>query len=136
MNYVAMEDAVYVNYDERICIDIDMLIIAACNIMGETKISRNNREFFERKFMSSYDAAWAVSLGDWRWTDNFVCFDAEGFPVSFSHWDDENSPIDINKIDVHNLIRGLQDLQNLQNKNLENENNGISRAIHNALQEI
>lgn len=132
-----METVLYVDYNDRVQIDLDAFMVTLWNKYieykgrGENKIFLNDKGFFEGVFKNSYDAACAVAIGDWRYTDEYVFFNSDGYITSFCHWDDDNSPIDINKIDVHNLFRGLQDLQNLQNKN-----SVISRAIHDALQEI
>ena len=129
-----MESA-YVNYDGRVEVNFDALIAALWNKYieykgGYNKIFLNNREFFKNSFENKYDAAWAVSSGDWRGTDSFVFFDSKGNLTSFSHWNDENSPIDINRIDISSLIYELQDVQK-DKKGQEN----ISRAIHDALKE-
>ena len=131
-----IEEIAYVSYDERVQINFDTLIAALWNKYidykgGYNKIFLNNREFFENSFENAYDAAWAVSSGDWRWTDSFVFFNREGYISSFSQWDDENSPIDMDRIDISHLINGLQDLQT----NKKMYVNNIPRAIHDALQE-
>ena len=103
----------------------------------DKKISLNNKEFFENSFDDAYDAAMAISWsGRWRWTDSFVYFDEEGYLTSFSRLDDENSPIDMDKIDIDYLIRALQDLQRSPKKwHKKGCVNNIPRAIHDALQE-
>ena len=131
----------YLAYDGRVKIGLYALIAYAWNKFIEekgdgNKIFLNNKEFFENSFENPYDAAWAVSLsGKWSWKDDFVCFDKQGYLTSFSRWDDDNSPIDIDKIDVDNLIRSLQDLQEEKSphKNRYVVDN-IPRAIHDALQ--
>ena len=133
MENVVMENATYIDYNGRVHIDLDTLIVAAWNCAGENKIFHNNREFFEN------DVAWAATLSRrWWWTDDFVYIDEEGFPVSFSHWDDRKSPINPDKIDITGLINGLkktkQDLQT-NDKNKKRYVNNIPRAIHDALQE-
>lgn len=105
----------YVNYDRRVQVDMDMLVISLWNkyieYKGGDKIYINNNDFFEKSFKNPYDAAWAVSAGNWKWADDYVCFDKEGHLTSFCHWNDENSPIDIDKIDISSLINGLKRLQ-------------------------
>lgn len=131
-----MENIAYVNYDRRVQIDKDMLIISLWNkyaeYEGRERIYLNNVGFFKKSFKNPYDAAWAVSTGDWRWTDDFVCFNRDGHLSSFNHWDDENSPIDIDRIDVSHLIDGLE---RCQTKNKKGYVNDIPRAIHEALKE-
>ena len=130
----------YVDYNERVQVSFDALIVSLWNSYIEAegkgrsnKISLNNKEFFENSFDNAYDAAFAESLsGKWTWSDDFVCFDEDGYLTSFSHWDDENSPIDIDKIDIGHLIDGLKNFRNKQDKQGHVDNN-ISRAIHDAL---
>ena len=105
----------FLDYDGSVQIDVDRLIISLWDEYleyegrGENKIFVNNKEFFEKNFENSYDTAWAVSLSKtWRHTDDFVFFDDEGYISSFSHWNDENSPINIDKIDISPLIDGLK----------------------------
>ena len=134
-----MENAViaYVDYYEHVQVNFDALIIILWNKYieyagGENKIFLNNKEFFENSFDNSYDTAQAVSLsGKWSWSDDFVYFDGEGYLTSFSHWDDERSPIDIDKIDVGHLIDGLKNFHNDTCKG--GQENNIPRAIHDAL---
>ena len=132
-----MENMFYTDYNERVAISFDALIVAmwdeySDNKGGENKIFLNNKEFFENSFDNSYDTAQAVSLsGKWSWSDDFVYFDGEGYLTSFSHWDDERSPIDIDKIDVGHLIDGLKNFHNDTCKG--GQENNISRAIHDAL---
>ena len=93
----------------EIDMNMDMVLISIYNAQAENKISFNDKGFFENNFDNPYDAAWAVSLsGGWNWTDDFVCFDEDGYLTSFSHWDDANSPIDLDKIDVGLLIQSLK----------------------------
>ena len=133
---VTADEAFFVGYDQSVNIDVDSLIVSLWNKYveykgGDNKISLNNKEFFETSFNNAYDAAWAATLSDrWDWKDDFVCFNGEGYLTSFSHWDDEHSPIDIEKIDIAGLVRALQDLQNEKRYV-----NNISKAIHEALQE-
>ena len=133
MENVILENA-YVNYDGRVQIDYRIIIISLWNKLieeegrEENKVYPNNEEFFENSFENAYDAAFAVSSGKWRWTDDYVYLNSEGYLFSFSHLDDENSPIDMDRIDISHLINGLQDLQT-------NNVNNIPRAIHDALQE-
>lgn len=126
----------YVNYDRRVQVDMDMLIISLWNKYAsyegrDNRIYLNNMEFFKKSFKNSYDAAWAVSSGNWRWTDDFVTFNDGGHLSSFCHWNDKNSPIDIDKIDIKQLINKLQDMQT----NKKGYVNNIPRAIHDALKE-
>ena len=125
-----MDTAVYVDYKNRVKIDEDIILVAAWNKYiaekgGDNKICFNNKEFFDNAFKNAYDAAWAVAISQWRWADRFVCFDADGCLITFTHWDDENSPIVLNKIDVSSLI----------NLNKKRYVNNIPKAIHDALQE-
>ena len=135
MENTVIENIIYVDYDERVQVSFDALIIYSWNKYveyagGDNKIFLNNREFFENSFNNSYDAAWAVtSSGKWSWTDDYVYFNGEGYITSFSHWDDDNSPIDIDKIDVGHLIDGLKNFHTCK----QGQDNNISRAIHNAL---
>lgn len=108
-----MNDLFYINYNDQIELDGDMILIAAWNeyTAGDkgSEIFMNDKEFFENSFKNPYDAALAVSLSDkWQWEDRFVYFSHEGQLTSFSHWDDANSPIDIDKIDISNLINDLK----------------------------
>ena len=133
------EEIAYVNYKECVEVNFDALIAAVWNKYieykgGYNKIFLNNKEFFKTSFEDKYDAAWAVSSGDWRWSDSFVFFDSKGNLTSFSHWDDENSPIDMNKIDISHIIDGLNSLR--QTKDKKGYVNNISPAIHEALQEV
>ena len=127
------------NCKGEIELDMDTVLITLwnCHIENEgrydSKIFFNNREFFKNSFENSYDAAWAVSLsGKWKWTDDYVYFNGEGYITSFSHWDDENSPIDIDKIDITHLINSLK---KFHKKNKKGYVNNIPRAIHDALQQ-
>ena len=126
-----MENIFYVNYNQHVEISFDALIVAMWNeysdhIGGDKKISLNNKEFFNNSFDNQYDAAWAVSLsGQWSWTDDYVCFDDDGYLASFSHWNDANSPIDIDKLDLSHLIDGLDRWDKKQQKG--------SISIHDAL---
>ena len=109
--------------------EMDMVLISIYNAQAENKIRFNNEDFFNSIFVCPYDAAWAVSLsGKWRRSDDYVYFDAEGCITSFSHWDDENSPIDLDKLDICQLIRNLKKWH----KNRDVVNN-IPKAIHDAL---
>ena len=103
------ENMFYENYNQRVEVSFDALIIAMWNKYSKNKISLNNKEFFENTFDNSYDAAWAVSLsGKWQWADDYVCFDEEGYLSSFTHWDDEGSPIDLDKLDICQLVNSLK----------------------------
>ena len=115
-------------------VDVDMVLISIYNSCEENegnKIAYNDENFFDSTFDSPFDAAWSVSLsGKWCWSDDFVYFDSEGHLTSFSHWDDENSPIDLDKLDINQLISSLKKMS--QKRYVVND---ISRAIHEALQE-
>lgn len=120
-------------------LDMETVLVSLWNAYIENagyyynKIFCNNKEFFEKSFNNSFDAAWAVSLsGKWRWSDDYVYFDNDGYITSFSHWDDETSPIDLDKIDVSPLIDGLK---KFHKKNKKGYVNNIPKAIHEALQE-
>ena len=138
MDENVVEEIAFVNQDECVKADLDALIIAMWNkykeYKGGYKIFLNNKEFFKNTFNNAYDAAWAVSSGDWRWSDRFIYFDSEGDLSSFCHWDDDNSPIDIDKIDVSHLINGLKRCGKENDKRYVVNN--IPRAIHDALQEV
>ena len=108
-NDYIVKPIIYVVYNGHINIDADTLIVSAWNEYSDKKIFFNDKDFFAENFENSYDAAYAVSLsGAWRWSDHFVYFDEEGYLTSFSHWDDKNSPIEIDKIDISNLINNLK----------------------------
>ena len=139
---IKMNMDTYITYDGKVRVDVPLLVVYLWNKYTEDenpgkKIFTNNKEFFEDAFDNSYDADMAVSLsGRWRWTDSFVYFDEEGYLTSFSRLDDENSPIDMDKIDIDYLIRALQDLQRSPKKwHKKGCVNNIPRAIHDALQE-
>ena len=114
------------NYVE---LNMDTILVSLYNSGEENnKIYVNDKDFFANTFESEYDAAWAVSLsGKWAWSDDYVYFDNDGYITSFSHWDDETSPID--KIDINDLIQNIKK----QHKNGYVVNN-VPRAIHDALQ--
>ena len=134
-----MKLKVYKNYMDEYVLDTDTVLVSVWNAYIEevgsgNKIHFNDVEFFKRSFKNSYDAVLAVSLSNkWRWTDTFVVFDEEGHLSSFNHWDDENSPIDRDKIDVSHLIDALK---NFNKQDKQGQENDISRAIHNALKEV
>ena len=110
--------------------NMDMVLISIYNAQADEKIYVNDKDFFINTFDNSYDAAWAVSLsGKWSWSDDFVYFDEEGYLTSFNHWDDKNSPINIDKLDICQLINSLKNFRNKQGCVVNN----ISRAIHDAL---
>ena len=94
--------------------NIDKVLITLWNSYIENegrydKIFFNNAEFFSNSFQNSYDAAWAVSLsGKWKWSDNYTYFDEEGYISSFNHWDDENSPINLDKLDICQIVSSLK----------------------------
>ena len=129
----------YTDYNGSIKIDCDALIVALWNYKSseDNKIYVNDAEFINSTFKSSYEAAYAVSLGKkWAWIDTYAYFDNEGFLVSFSHWDDETCPIDLDKLDVCQLIRGLKDINRQQQEHrMTTPAENISRAIHDALKE-
>ena len=110
-------------------IDMDTIVVSLWNYAAEedNRIYFNDPGFFENFFENAYDAAWAVSIGNWCRTDSFVCFDGEGCLVSFTHWDDDKSPIDIDKLDISQLINRLR-------KRNRYTVNSIPEAIHNALE--
>ena len=132
-----MENVFYIDYNGRIQISFDALIMGMWNVYveyegGDNKIFLNNKEFFENSFDNAYDAAWAATIsGRWDWKDAFVCFGDDGYLTSFSHWDDKNSPINLDKIDLSSFIYELQDMQT----NKKGYVNSIPRAIHDALKE-
>ena len=109
-----MEIRTYKNYSNEIEVDVDTVLVSLWNayLEGEgddNRISFNDKGFFEKTFESPYDAAWAVSLsGRWTRSDDYVYFDGDGYLTSFSHWNDETSPIDIDKIDIGRLINSLK----------------------------
>ena len=133
-----MENVFYIDYNGRIQISFDALIMGMWNVYveyegGDNKIFLNNKEFFENSFDNAYDAAWAATLsGRWDWKDAFVYFSGEGYITSFSHWDDKNSPINLDKIDISHIIQALQDMQTNDKRYVVNS---IPRAIHDALKE-
>ena len=110
-------------------VDMDMILVSLYNSCNKyNKIAYNDENFFEL-FDSPFDAAWAVSIsGKWAWNDDFVCFDEEGHLTSFTHWDDENSPITADKLDISQLINSLK-----RCKKDRHVVNNIPRAIHDAL---
>ena len=141
MEKVIMENA-YMTYDGQIRLDSHILIVSLWNKYIEdtkgygSKVFPNDKNFFEENFENKYDAAMAVSLsGNWKWTDSFAYFDNDGYITSFSRLDDENCPIDIDKIDIDYLIRALQDLQKNLEKNKKKRYvvDNIPKAIHDAL---
>ena len=117
----------------EIDVNIDMVLISIynANAQDSEKIYVNDADFFANTFDSSYNAAWSVSLsGKWNWADDYVYFGEDGYLTSFSHWDDENSPIDLDKLDINQLISSLK---KMSQKRYVVDN--IPRAIHDALQE-
>ena len=128
----------YKNYNGEVEVDTDTVLVSMWNAYLEAegednKISLNNKEFFENSFENSFDAAWAVSLSNkWDWRDEYVYFNGEGYLTSFSHWDDERSPIDLDKLDISQLIDDLKKWHKTDNSICNN----IPRAIHDALKEI
>ena len=127
----------YETYKNRIEVDTDTVIVSLWNAYIEAegrdnKIYVNDVDFFDSTFDNKYDAAWAVSVsGKWHWSDDFVYFGEDGYLTSFNHWDDKNSPIDIDKIDVTDLVKSLEN----KNKKDRYVVNDIPRAIHDALKE-
>ena len=115
-------------------VDMDMVLISiynSCEENEDNKIAYNDEKFFDDEFDNSYDAAWAVTLSKrWKWTDDFVYFDKDGYITSFNHWDDVNSPINLDKLDICQLISSLK---KMSQKRYVVDN--IPRAIHDALQE-
>ena len=133
-----MESLVYMTYDGKVQVDLDLLFVVAWNKLMEeegygNKIFLNNKEFFKNSFNNPYDVAWAVSYGNYRWADDYAYFNREGHLMSFSRLDDKNSPIDLEKIDIAHLIDGLKRWQ--KNDKKRYVVNNIPRAIHDALQE-
>ena len=109
----------YKNYNDETVLDMDTVIVSMWNAYVEergygNKIFFNNKEFFENSFNNSFDAAYAVSLsGKWHWADEYVCFGEDGYLTSFSHWNDGNSPIDLDKLDICQLINNLKRLKDI-----------------------
>ena len=108
-----MKIKAYKNYNDQVEIDIDTVYVSLWNAYIEAegegeednKIYLNDADFFNNTFESPYDAAWAVSLsGKWAWSDDYVYFNKDGRLTSFSHWNDETSPIDLDRLDIANLI--------------------------------
>ena len=133
-----MEISAYKNYGGQVEVDTDTVLVSMWNAYLEAegednKISLNNKEFFKNSFENAYDAAHAVAIGNWRWTDTFIFFDEDGYLVSFTHWDDETSPIDLDKINIDSLI---QNIKNSKKNKKRYVVNNIPRAIHDALQEV
>ena len=93
----------------EIDMNMDMVLISIYNAQAENKIYVNDADFINNSFENAYDAAWAVSLsGKWTWSDDYAYFDGEGLLTSFSHWDDETSPIDLDKLDICQLVNKLK----------------------------
>ena len=120
----------------EIDMNIDMVLISLWNALEDedrgNKIYVNDADFFNNTFENPYDAAWAVSLsGQWNWTDDYVYFDEDGYLTSFNHWDDVNSPINLDKLDISHLIQNLK----RWSKNKKYVVNNIPSAIHDALKE-
>ena len=110
-----MKIRAYKNYTDEVEIDTDTVIMSLWNAYidaggeGSDKIFLNNQDFLNNTFENAYDAAMAVSLsGHWSWSDNYVYFNGEGYLISFSHWDDENSPINLDKLNICPLINNLK----------------------------
>ena len=130
-------DYSYMDYNGRIQVSFDAFMASLWNAYVEeegqgSKIFPNNKEFFENSFENNYDTACAVSLSDkWKWSDDFVFFNEDRYLVSFSHWDDENSPISLDKVDLRHLIDGIK---SIDRREQQEEDNNISRVIHEALE--
>ena len=136
-----MEIKAYKNDNDEVELDMDTVFVSMWNayleaLLKDNKIHFNNKEFFENAFKNAYDAVWAVSLsGRWRHDDEFVSFDEDGYLVSFTHWNDENSPINLNKIDI-DIDNFIQSIKKQQKNKKRYDNNNISREISDALKEI
>ena len=127
---IIMKIKAYKNYNDEVEFDVDTVLVSLWNAYieaeGRDKIYLNNKDFFNRTFESPYDAAWAVSLsGKWARSDDYVYFNKEGYLTSFSHWDDDSSPINLDKLDISQLINSLKNRYVVSN---------VSRAIHDALE--
>lgn len=124
------------NYKGEIDLDLDTVLITLWNAYIENegyynKIFFNDKGFFENSFQNSYDAAWAVTLsGKWKHSDDYAYINDEGYITSFCHWNDENSPINLDKLDICQLVSSLKKMA--QKRCVNN----IPRAIHDALQEV
>ena len=119
---------------ENIELDLDTVLVSLWNAYLEegygNKICVNDADFMNNKFETPYDAAWAVSLSNrWKKEDDFVYFDEEGYITSFNHWDDERSPINLDKLTYDSFINSLK------HKKKDVVNN-IHRAIHDALENV
>lgn len=66
----------------------------------EDEINYNDDEFFEIYFSKAIDAVRAVSYGDYRYTDEYVKFNAYGNLESFDYLDNE---IDYDELAEHIL---------------------------------
>ena len=134
-----MEKVAYVDYNESVRIDYDALMVTLWNTFveyrgGYGKISLNNKDFFADAFDTAFAAVHAVSLsGNYTWSDDYVYFDDEGYLASFCHWDDANSPIDINKIDINDLARLARLVRDIKKQKNGYVVDNIPRAIHDAL---
>lgn len=108
---------ILVRDNRKVIFDMDMLIVSIWNkyVDIDEKIYINDKEFFDNNFKNPYDAVWAVEMGNWKgnwkYSDTFVIFDDDGYITSFRHWDDENSPIKIDRVDVGHLIKQLQEVK-------------------------
>ena len=140
MDMAIAEKITFPGYDDRIHIDVDALVVAIWNEYadeGGDKIYLNDEQFFTQHFKTGFEAAWAVSTGNYRWTDDFV-FISRGQLISFSHLTDETCPIQLDKIDLNRLQQQLQELVNLVKQEQGDKKgyvNNISPVIHEALQE-
>lgn len=61
----------------------------------EGEIRLNLRRAINECFSTPYDVAMTIGYGDWNPTDMYFFFNQFGALISFNHWDDEQSPIDI-----------------------------------------
>ena len=136
-------DIAYVNYKDKVEISFDGLIVILWNKYiedeeNENKIFVNDKDFFSNTFENAYDAACAVSLsGKYTWSDDYVYFDDGGNLTSFSHWDDERSPIDPDRIDISHLIDGLKKWKkDMSQDDMSYQEGSIATAIQDALKEV
>lgn len=64
----------------------------------DERVYLNLPDEINKAFSTPYDVALAMSHGDWYPTDRHFFFNRFGNLISFNHWDDEQSPIDIDLI--------------------------------------
>lgn len=67
------------------------------NDLGE-RVYLNLPDEINKAFSTPYDVALAIGHGDWNPTDRHFFLNQFGDLISFNHWDDEQSPIDIDLI--------------------------------------